>query len=74
MKMANRRENKMTTETALPTITIAEPTGHAHHWVIGEPEGPVSRGVCKTCGAARDFRNWLEEIDFITTDEERRAA
>ena len=31
-----------------------------HHWIIDTPAGPVSRGVCKLCGEAREFRNFLE--------------
>ncbi len=30
----------------------------AHHWVIEPPSGPVSKGVCKKCGAEREFDNW----------------
>ena len=73
MRGGRRRDEEMTTETALPTITV-EPADHAHHWVLGEPSGPVTTGICKRCGATREFRNWLQEIDFITTDDERRAA
>ena len=29
----------------------------AHHWMIGGQHGPVSAGVCKLCGAHRDFNN-----------------
>ena len=29
-----------------------------HHWVIEPPEGPVSKGVCKICGAEREFDNY----------------
>jgi hypothetical protein len=64
----------MTTESALPTTTVERPVDHAHHWILGEPGGPVTTGVCKRCGATREFRNWIQEIDFITSDEERRAA
>ncbi len=63
----------MTTETALPTTAAAQ-ADHAHHWLLGEPGGPVTTGTCKRCGAVREFRNWLQEIDFITTDDERRVA
>jgi protein associated with RNAse G/E len=28
-----------------------------HHWLIAEPNGPTSRGVCKRCGAVREFYN-----------------
>jgi hypothetical protein len=40
-------------------------TGHSavcrHHWVIDTPNGAVSTGHCKRCGAARDFRNSTED-------------
>ena len=47
---------------------------HAHHWLIEEASGPVSRGFCKRCGASKDFKNWLEDADFITNEEHRIAA
>jgi len=31
-----------------------------HHWLIEDPAGPVSRGVCKHCGAVREFKNYVE--------------
>lgn len=39
-------------------------TGCAHHWVLGSPSGAVSLGVCKRCGAEREFstapeRGWV---------------
>jgi hypothetical protein len=33
-----------------------------HHWLIEEAAGPVSRGVCKLCGAKRDFFNDPEAV------------
>ena len=30
-----------------------------HHWIIGLPDGPVSRGMCKKCGAEREFNNYV---------------
>ena len=30
-----------------------------HHWLIGRPVGSVSKGVCKLCGAEKEFRNNL---------------
>lgn len=56
-------------EAAIPAAA-----GHAHHWVIEEAHGLESRGVCKYCGAVKDFRNWIEETDFITNEEHRAAA
>lgn len=54
--------------------TIAIDTDHAHRWVIDEPNGPVSRGVCKVCKAEKPFKNWLSETDFITNAEYQLAA
>ena len=49
---------------------------HFHRWRIDEPDGPVSTGRCRGCGATREFKNWLSESDFITNEEHRmtRAA
>ena len=33
------------------------PDAPAHHWIIEQPAGPTSKGVCKFCGARRDFAN-----------------
>ena len=31
-----------------------------HHWIIESPNGANSRGVCKHCGAHRDFINFVD--------------
>jgi len=31
-----------------------------HHWVIDPPEGPVSKGTCRSCGEEREFLNYTE--------------
>lgn len=54
--------------TAVPT------THHYHHWVIEEANGPRSVGVCKYCGVEKQFKNWLEDSDFITNEEHRSRA
>lgn len=58
------------------TITQGRPVAadHFHRWRIEEPNGPVSGGVCKVCGARKEFRNWLSDMDFITNEEHRSAA
>lgn len=28
-----------------------------HYWIIESAQGPTSRGVCKFCGAQREFHN-----------------
>jgi hypothetical protein len=33
-----------------------------HHWVIETPNGAVSTGRCKRCGAGRQFRNSNEDL------------
>jgi hypothetical protein len=34
-----------------------------HYWVIEVANGPVSRGVCKYCGARKDFYNTFPEYN-----------
>ena len=43
-------------DAVIPDTDPGCPHG-AHHWSIGRPEGPISRGVCKWCNARRDFAN-----------------
>ena len=31
-----------------------------HYWVIQPATGPVSPGICQTCGDTRDFKNYVE--------------
>ncbi len=31
-----------------------------HHWVIESPNGPTSRGCCRTCGEIREFKNSIQ--------------
>ena len=59
-------------EATVHEITAREE--HAHHWLIEEARGATSTGRCKRCGATRDFKNWLEDTDFITNEEHRSAA
>ena len=33
-----------------------------HYWIIDEPSGPVSKGVCRRCNEIREFKNFVEEI------------
>ena len=30
-----------------------------HHWIIATADGATSRGVCKSCGEAKDFKNFI---------------
>jgi hypothetical protein len=37
-----------------------------HYWLIESPEGPTSRGVCKFCGAEKEFNNKVPRLPFST--------
>jgi len=32
-----------------------------HYWIIESPSGPTSKGVCKLCGAEKEFHNSFPE-------------
>ena len=53
--------------------TNASSEQHFHRWRIEEPNGPTSVGRC-TCGAIKEFKNWLADGDFITNEEHRVMA
>ena len=38
-----------------------------HHWLIDSPQGPTSIGMCKLCGARKEFSN--SAGDFLWEDE-----
>ena len=38
-----------------------------HYWIIESPKGPTSKGVCKYCGAEREFLNYWG--DFFWEDD-----
>ena len=40
----------------MPTKKVVCP----HYWIIGDPTGPVSRGVCKLCGKVQMHPNTTE--------------
>lgn len=46
------------TETVERVQTVEE---CRHHWAIAGAEGPTSRGVCKRCGAEKEFPNTLPD-------------
>ncbi|MDE2940606.1 MAG: hypothetical protein OXR67_17065 [Chloroflexota bacterium] len=41
-----------------PTENIVDEC--SHHWVIQEGDGPTSVGMCRVCGALKEFKNYLE--------------
>jgi hypothetical protein len=55
-------------------MTKPDAAAHAHHWVIDEANGPLSAGRCKTCGAHKAFKNWIDEPMWVTREEQSIAA
>ena len=43
---------------------------HAHHWVIDTPNGALSQGKCRHCGAEQLFRN-SEQDTVLSVDRNR---
>ena len=42
-------------------------SGCVHHWIIESPEGAVSKGICKMCGAVNEFSNSLALPTWVET-------
>ena len=40
-----------------------------HHWRLTSPSGPTVRGVCRRCGAERDFPTTTESNHWETGSE-----
>ena len=75
-KTATREKPVKTAEKAKPVETratraskqplaeievVATAPGCAHHWVIASPNGEMSMGRCKVCGAEKEFPNSAED-------------
>ena len=39
------------------------PPACCHHWIIEPANGPISRGVCRTCLEVREFKNSIAEME-----------
>ena len=46
----------------------------SHHWVIKTAAGPISQGLCKFCGAKKDFGNYLTDCLEIEKEDYRAWA
>ena len=69
-KIATREKPKKTAEKSREPRAVAQPLtqteaietpGCAHHWVIASPDGEMSMGRCKVCGAEKEFPNSAED-------------
>jgi hypothetical protein len=48
--------------------SVAQQKCH-HYWILEIPAGPASKGVCKLCGAQKEFRNYIQDC-LLVNDEE----
>ena len=38
-----------------------------HHWLIKAADGPMSAGICQTCGETKEFKNYVETATWGDT-------
>lgn len=62
-KQAETNQN----ETQVETKPVAK-GGCVHHWLIETPNGRESQGVCKRCGATKEFSNSTEQVMWEQTN------
>ena len=62
--MANKLENRHKEHKGEPAHQKQETKSQCrHYWIIEAAEGPTSKGVCKYCGAEKEFQNsWAESL------------
>ncbi len=66
-KIAVREKEKTEKTPKKATVAVAEMDTIesrpicAHHWVIASPDGEMSAGKCKVCGAVKEFPNSAED-------------
>jgi hypothetical protein len=46
--------------------TESNTSGCRHHWLLGQPTDGFVRGVCRSCGAERDYPAFLDDYGFDT--------
>jgi hypothetical protein len=59
-KTYEKRSAKRPAAPVAETEAVEAPTC-AHHWVIASPNGELSLGRCKVCGAEKEFPNSAED-------------
>ena len=52
---------KPKTPEVTPEITDIQAPVCAHRWVIESPNGETSHGICRVCGAEKEFPNSAED-------------
>ncbi len=46
-------------------VATIKPEQCHHFWLIEEPSGPTSTGVCKICGAHKEFLNTIPAVGLV---------
>ncbi len=59
-KIVTQNEEPVT--QSAPEENVTE-TNCVHHWIIEPPTQRISKGVCKLCGATKEFENWAFEAE-----------
>jgi hypothetical protein len=60
-KTYEKRSAKRPTAVPVAETQAVEAPTCAHHWVIASPNGELSLGRCKVCGAEKEFPNSAED-------------
>ena len=64
----------MTQSTATtPSSELESVPQCRHHWVIQPATGPMSLGICQSCGMAREFKNYVEAAAWGDSRQASRA-
>lgn len=50
----------MAQQTIETIETVELISGCCHHWLIEDPNGPISVGTCRSCGERREFKNSIQ--------------
>ena len=64
----------MAQQTAVPESANTEDSPQCmHYWVIQPADGPVSPGICRSCGERREFKNYVEGAPWGASRLSNRA-
>lgn len=64
----------MAQHTTIPPSAEVESAAQCpHHWVIQPATGPLSQGICQSCGEVRDFKNYVEAATWGESKAAKRA-
>ena len=58
----------MTTTEQIETTKPVAKGNCVHHWLIETPNGRESTGVCKRCGATKEFANSTDQVMWEQTN------